>query len=67
MDDDRWISDSLRRDGVRVLKHPQTEGAYIVTTRNGTNVTDHCPCCGLTMKNIRAARLVADLVYPLAQ
>ena len=62
--DDHWLSDSVRRDGVRVIRHPTEEGAYVVLTKSGAS-TDNCPCCGLTIKNLRGARLVADIIYPL--
>jgi hypothetical protein len=62
--DDQWPSENERRDGVRIIGHPTEEGAYVLLTKSGAS-TEHCPCCGRTIKTKRGARLVADIVYPL--
>lgn len=61
---DQWVSDHLRRDGVRIERNPDDSDAWIVLAVGGQSI-DQCPCCGKTLPNLRAARLVADLVYPL--
>jgi hypothetical protein len=64
MSDERWTDDLHRADGIKIVRHPEDAGAWIVVAPGGS--IDECPCCGKVMLSPRAARLVADIVYPMA-
>jgi hypothetical protein len=61
---DHWISEMRRRDGVRIELHPSDPERFQIATPNGATL-DTCPCCGKGLPSRRAARLVADEVYPV--
>jgi hypothetical protein len=58
-----WIDDAHRRDGIRVAPMPGIDEAYMIIG-HGVSI-ELCPCCERRMATQRAARLVADLVYPM--
>jgi len=64
MSDKRWNDDNTRVDGVRIMRHPHDANAWIIVAHEGASV-DECPCCGKPMISTKAARLVADIVYPV--
>lgn len=60
---ERW-HDNRREDGLTVVEG--IEGWMIMPTEGGPTMTV-CPCCDKAFQNARAARLVADLVYPIGR
>jgi hypothetical protein len=58
---DQWLGSYRRRDGVTI---EMTEDGWTILTGGGTSLTT-CPCCGLSFRSARNARLVADAVFPL--
>lgn len=52
-----------RSDGLAVVAGGD---AWIIMPRDDREPIDACPCCGAPMRTARAARLIADAVYPLA-
>jgi len=63
MSDADWIA-NLRRDGL-AIKADGT-GNWIVQPADDRAPISICPCCDKPFATPRAARLVADAVYPMA-
>lgn len=59
---ERWSADHVRDDGLRV--YCIDNETWIITTARGASV-EICPCCGLPFETPRAARLVADQIFPM--
>ena len=57
-----WESDTKRSDGLRI--HKLTTDAWVILNK-GQRI-EWCPCCRRTILSARAARLVADMYFPLA-
>jgi hypothetical protein len=57
-----WTGDQ-RADGVEVRE--MLNGAYEIV-RPGSPAVDRCYCCGAILLTARAAKLVADRMYPFA-
>jgi hypothetical protein len=55
-----WITDTRRNDGLTIQK----AGVDKWTIHNGSETITLCPCCDRPMKTLRAAKLVADAVFP---
>jgi hypothetical protein len=60
---ERWQGNQ-REDGLSVVQG--TDG-WIIMTCEGGAAMDICPCCDKPFLSDRAARKVADLVYPVAR
>ena len=60
MESSNWESDTKRRDGLYL--HKLADEAWAIRYK-GKDVTA-CPCCDKPLTR-RAARLVADAVYPV--
>ena len=56
-----WTGDS-RRDGVKIERR---ENGLFVALHPGGEKAAACPCCNNRLLTARAARLVADYVWPL--
>lgn len=52
-----------RSDGAFV--RPTLGGKWQIVLRQSASPITHCPCCGAFMLTERAAKLVADGVYPI--
>jgi hypothetical protein len=57
---ERW-NDNTRVDGLRVT---EDAAGWVIEPRAGGLPVVECPCCGKTLKTARAARLVADALFP---
>jgi hypothetical protein len=61
----RWIA-NRREDGVEIVE--RNDGSVLdtcmIVTPWGASLTE-CPCCNLPFRSKRAARLVADMIYPI--
>lgn len=62
-DTERWRGNK-REDGLSVVEG--VEG-WIVLTPEGGEAMAICPCCEKPFLTDKAARLVADLVYPISR
>jgi hypothetical protein len=52
-----------RRDAAMTVAKTLS-AVWIVRPGDGRPVIAYCPCCGADFKTARAAKLVADAVYP---
>lgn len=52
-----------RSDGFAV--HELSDGTWIVTAPDKTIQIATCPCCDLPFRQSRAAKMIADRVYPM--
>ena len=59
----RW-TEGKRSDGLAIV--PGIDGLVIMPAGERLPVAE-CPCCGKPFLNIRAAQLVADMMYPMAK
>jgi hypothetical protein len=57
-------TDEFRADGVRVMR---LDGQRFRIDTGRGNTIDLCPCCGKSLPTARAAKLVADMIYPLVR
>ena len=61
-----WHGDQ-RADGVRVIPNhdraPTAPATWRILLPSGLTI-DECPCCDKPLLNARAAKLVAEAVYP---
>ena len=68
MTEERWSDDGKRNDGVAIVKGAE---GYVIWTRPNGLAIERCPCCNktfaLTGAGFRAARLVADMLYPMTE
>jgi hypothetical protein len=68
MVDERWNDANRRRDGLAVV---EGIGNYLIMPGAEGLPIDKCPCCDkpfpLTVTGLRAARLVADAMYPIEE
>ena len=53
-----------RSDGLAIARF-NAEGFGIYN--KDVLLTSHCPCCGKPMRTTRAAKLVANVLYPLPE
>lgn len=61
----RWsVDERRRRDGLEIVDG--LNGLVIMPGGEGVAV-DKCPCCNLPFRNIQAARIVSDFLYPLEE
>lgn len=63
-DTERWQGNQ-REDGLSVVE--SLDNHWIIMTREGGPAMAICPCCEKPFLNARAARLVADTVYPVSR
>jgi len=72
MSETDWIADlrrdglvvaNLRRDGLAIKA--DASGNWIVLPADDRAAVSTCPCCAKPLATPRAARLVADAVYPM--
>ena len=67
MNVEQWIADDRRRDGLAIVEG--IDGLVIIPTDKRLPM-DRCPCCDKAFprddKGMRAARLVADMMFPIA-
>ena len=67
MSAEQWTKDK-RRDGLEVVEGID---GYVIMPPNEALPVDRCPCCDKGFprndKGRRAARLVADMLYPLPE
>jgi len=58
-----WTED-VRADGVRVERLAGDGERFRIDAGDGETL-DVCPCCSKSLPTARAAKLVADVVYPI--
>jgi hypothetical protein len=58
-----WPDPTMRRDGLTVTQGES--GGWHILPRDARPVISQCPCCDKPLPTARAARLVADHVYPI--
>lgn len=63
-DGGQWINEFTRCDGVKIEMNPMDCDTWVVIA-DGTNSISTCPCCDKPLATLRAARMVADVVYPV--
>ena len=61
---ERWTNDVERLDGTTIQKLADTR--WVVRAADGHTILA-CPCCGGAIETSRAARFVADAVFPLVK
>jgi hypothetical protein len=59
-------TDDLRMDGLRVMRLEGEGERFRIDSGRGETL-DVCPCCSKSLPNARAAKLVADVVFPLVR
>jgi hypothetical protein len=57
-----WITDQSRSDGIRICQ--EADSSYSIYHADRALVVAHCPCCGRKMFSPKAAKAVADYLYP---
>lgn len=59
-----WNENNWRRDGLTVVESVES-GRWIILPGDDKPAMAICPCCGIPFGSQRAAKLIADKVYPL--
>jgi hypothetical protein len=59
---DRWTN-SCRIDGLKLMQGP--DGAWIIMPRSEGLPVAECPCCNKPFATQKAARLCAEVLFPI--
>jgi hypothetical protein len=62
MSEERWTTDGKRCDGLAIVEG--IDGLVIMPPPSERLPLDRCPCCDKPFQTMRAAQLVADMLYP---